>query len=303
MQKTPDQRRKGFTLIELLVVIAIIAILAAILFPVLAQARKSARVTQTISNVKQINLGIMMYNGDFDDTFPLWSAGMGCTPALCPPRPGTSDAGSVFDLRFMYPSLVGPYIKNGVNTTTGALTDIWASPNTKPLLSAVSNTFAYNHWTLGGFSSCARTIDLANMPGSCTRTATQYGEYADGSYNFPASVSSIASPATLNVILDGAQLSRPPQYAIAFPGEDPWFIGVWGPHDLGRGPIRNLVGPSTQNATRQKLMSGKKTVVAYADGHVKAAVTSTLYHQNYSTPEWRGARTDNRFWSREHEAP
>ena len=60
--------RRAFTLIELLVVIAIIAILAAILFPVFAQAREKARQTSCLSNVKQIMLGEMMYAQDYEET-------------------------------------------------------------------------------------------------------------------------------------------------------------------------------------------------------------------------------------------
>ena len=60
--------KNGFTLIELLVVIAIIAILAAILFPVFAQARERARALTCLSNMKQIGNGIAMYVQDYDET-------------------------------------------------------------------------------------------------------------------------------------------------------------------------------------------------------------------------------------------
>ena len=63
---TPKTR--AFTLIELLVVIAIIAILAAILFPVFAQAKEAAKKTQSLNNLKQIDLAWLMYIGDYDDT-------------------------------------------------------------------------------------------------------------------------------------------------------------------------------------------------------------------------------------------
>jgi prepilin-type N-terminal cleavage/methylation domain-containing protein/prepilin-type processing-associated H-X9-DG protein len=68
----PDGRAlAGFTLIELLVVIAIIAILAAILFPVFAQARAKARQSSCLSNEKQIALAIIQYQQDYDETLPL----------------------------------------------------------------------------------------------------------------------------------------------------------------------------------------------------------------------------------------
>ena len=70
--------RQGFTLIELLVVIAIIAILAAILFPVFAQAREAARTTVCLSNVKQLSLGAMMYVQDYDERFWAWNWGFDC---------------------------------------------------------------------------------------------------------------------------------------------------------------------------------------------------------------------------------
>jgi len=66
--------KKAFTLIELLVVIAIIAILAAILFPVFAQAREKAREVSCLSNLRQVGLALRMYVQDYDETFPIFYA-------------------------------------------------------------------------------------------------------------------------------------------------------------------------------------------------------------------------------------
>ena len=96
-------QKRAFTLIELLVVIAIIAILAAILFPVFAQAKEAAKKTQCLSNVKQIALGLQMYSGDYDDVNAL--AEVGDNGAAGP--------------HMAWTTLVMPYIKNGdfkVNT-------------------------------------------------------------------------------------------------------------------------------------------------------------------------------------------
>src|SRR5271166_6241044 len=66
----PHVKSKAFTLIELLVVIAIIAILAAILFPVFAQAKAAAKQTVALSDIKQTSLAAVIYANDYDDTFP-----------------------------------------------------------------------------------------------------------------------------------------------------------------------------------------------------------------------------------------
>jgi prepilin-type N-terminal cleavage/methylation domain-containing protein/prepilin-type processing-associated H-X9-DG protein len=99
-------RIKAFTLIELLVVIAIIAILAAILFPVFAQAREKARQASCTSNEKQIALGILMYVQDYDETFPIYWYNELST-ATDPPFTPEITSGT-----FGWNEAIYPYIKN-----------------------------------------------------------------------------------------------------------------------------------------------------------------------------------------------
>lgn len=68
--KDMRQSRRAFTLIELLVVIAIIAIIAALLFPVFARAKASAKSTACLSNLHQIGMSMLLYMNDYDDLFP-----------------------------------------------------------------------------------------------------------------------------------------------------------------------------------------------------------------------------------------
>ena len=89
-------RRIGFTLIELLVVIAIIAILAAILFPVFAQAREKARQTACLSNLQQVGLAALEYAQDNDEFYPLTERG------------GNIDG----DHEYYWGDMLQPYIKS-----------------------------------------------------------------------------------------------------------------------------------------------------------------------------------------------
>ena len=108
------RKPSGFTLIELLVVIAIIAVLAAILFPVFAQARAKAREASCQSNMKQSATAIMMYVQDYDETMPLamyWTTGWISQyqnySYNLPPGAATDPA----ELSFWIHAIV-PYVKN-----------------------------------------------------------------------------------------------------------------------------------------------------------------------------------------------
>ena len=92
--------KRGFTLIELLVVIAIIAILAAILFPVFAQARNAARKTTCISNLKQLALGQLMYIQDYDERLTAWANG------------GVNDSWAQSNGTGWFMNQTQPYLKN-----------------------------------------------------------------------------------------------------------------------------------------------------------------------------------------------
>jgi prepilin-type N-terminal cleavage/methylation domain-containing protein/prepilin-type processing-associated H-X9-DG protein len=99
--------RRGFTLIELLVVIAIIAILAAILFPVFAKAREKARQTSCLSNLKQLEVGMIMYKEDYDQKNV--SAALPTTDAVTPNGPyGPTSCGN----HYWWFDMIYPYVKN-----------------------------------------------------------------------------------------------------------------------------------------------------------------------------------------------
>ncbi len=120
--------RSGFTLIELLVVIAIIAILAAILFPVFAQAREKGRQASCSSNLRQIGMAILQYVQDYDERYPMAFYGF-----------------SASQNTLAWPELAQPYLKN-----TGVLVcPSFAQANGAPPGTRFPVTYGYNYY-IGG---------------------------------------------------------------------------------------------------------------------------------------------------------
>ena len=155
--------KRAFTLIELLVVIAIIAILAAILFPVFAQAKEAAKKTADLSNQKNISTAYMLYEGDSDDTFPRHEY----------KAPNRNNNG--WKMPITWRDSLMPYIKNGNKQqgTTGislATDGIFESP-AKP---GVRNGYAANriitpgrcYWKpAGNYWACDSGDDGERWPG------------------------------------------------------------------------------------------------------------------------------------------
>lgn len=258
--------RSAFTLIELLVVIAIIAILAAILFPVFSQAREKAREASCASNLKQIGTGFTMYTQDYDEQFPPWTAN------AC-----GAYAGGPFDIHYLYNNLVDPYIKNGVNVNNSDLGQVWACPSTKAQFLSISNTYAYNYYGLGGTSNC-----------SGLGLSAAYTPFNGAAYALPAVLAALGRPSETYMILDGAQLCRPP-VAYAVNGRDPNSNGIWGSHQRGSGTKLPAVSASASTIT-PALWTGKRTNVQFCDGHVKSTITTKLVSSKCIMDNglWRG---------------
>jgi prepilin-type N-terminal cleavage/methylation domain-containing protein len=178
----------GFTLIELLVVIAIIAILAAILFPVFAQAREKARAVSCLSNTKQMGLGLTMYVQDYDESFPYWSWWYSSDAGNCGSRDTSALNAGCNHWESMWFNAIYPYVKNNqvfscpsANDKSTLLQNAawgWTNNNTATLMtnngfnSALINSpnnYAYNQalaeGTLyGGSGGAATTLASLGLP-------------------------------------------------------------------------------------------------------------------------------------------
>lgn len=239
-----NTKKQAFTLIELLVVIAIIAILAAILFPVFAQAREKARQISCLSNAKQVGTAVMMYIQDYDETMPLaatYAAG----------------GGSYWDA---WPNLIQPYQKNW---------DMMFCPNNPSKLPAAYAGGAQDYRNWRWFSTYGFNASYLNhADGTCSTI-----QVAGNAFGPPTSLAAIASPAATVMLAEsgdeqatwksGAHIAYGPGGWAApdvctygdwgVNGGNNWYSATNGVNNFGNVKFRHSVGAN----------------ITFADGHCK----------------------------------
>ncbi len=271
---------RGFTLIELLVVIAIIAILAAILFPVFAQAKAAAKATQSLSNIKNLTTGSLLYSTDADDLFTTGATWNG------PGGEGVLYDGVGPNRYRAWPMLLDPYVKNA---------DIFFDP-LAPAKGSIKNVnpIEYaNFRTHYGFNQ----VNLAYW----NATNSALGRYTW----YPVSTTTVASSAETVLYATVAALSERQSAGI---GDNLTNYYIWGggPIPDYNGPIidtvamppfcdygasrwycfdwnqwgRYYVGPKTYEAGYYTggvtLRRNKLATTSFTDGHAKALPAAKL---------------------------
>jgi len=269
--------RKGFTLIELLVVIAIIAILAAILFPVFAQAREKARQISCMSNLKQLGLGVAMYTQDYDETLPF-----------------------SYSFQGGWYNTVDPYIKNGApaNQQFDAVNvkGVWHcpdDPNAGLSYAANALTFGGGYTPWGIFPPS--TLAAIDKPADCmavTEIDAWYnpgGAYIDVPTDFirpdndltpTVAENSDAAVQDYQFVLKKDQTDKKPGAFTANQSCDPAYLALPGGQTLHDGPALNALCKAI--AYRHVRSNGKGIAnMAFSDGHAKAVRSGSLLPHNF----------------------
>jgi prepilin-type N-terminal cleavage/methylation domain-containing protein len=224
--------KRAFTLIELLVVIAIIAILAAILFPVFAQARESARAISCLSNMRQIGLSLRMYSQDYDEAYPNIYQGWGVA------NPATQEG-------WMWRNAIQPYTKNKgiMHCPSNPVADV-NGPGTLPAVQ--------NNWNGNGMGYVMEPDKIMPQSYAMNAGATAWGAVDDHSTDWMNK-----KP------LKEAQINRPANLIAV--GETTWRQG-----DFGMDWFLNGNGQCSQFAPYEHHGVGGPTNLIYYDGHAKA---------------------------------
>ncbi|MCW3055347.1 MAG: prepilin-type N-terminal cleavage/methylation domain [Chthonomonadales bacterium] len=261
-------KQRGFTLIELLVVIAIIAILAAILFPVFAQARGKARQASCTSNVKQLSLGYMMYVQDYDETFPFWNWGDSYGSGSRTPNHFES----------FWVNAIYPYVKNG---------QVFACPSSNDQ-ATVRQTALFGWLSNAQIPTSGIVPQLLDVPLNYgISEPLESGNVCGNDGNHKGcTIASLGTPANTLVVADcntalttGWTPSSDPndplhRYIIsrvAYPNIPP---GCWGATatcgaaQVDLGDYRSDINAGYPSFTQQARHVGGNTI-GYADGHVK----------------------------------
>jgi prepilin-type N-terminal cleavage/methylation domain-containing protein/prepilin-type processing-associated H-X9-DG protein len=247
-------RRKGFTLIELLVVIAIIAILAAILFPVFAEARENARKTQCLSNMKQLMTGFQMYNTDYEQ-MPYWL---------------WYNRGDGIWISWM--EMIHPYIKNqqiffcpsGPTNREAYTTGCTGAP------ARVVSHYTWMAWAYFEYWNWFGTIMFAGFPVPCKSTDPVTGSLCPG--HCPAN-----RPWSACVTMD--RVSSPANSALLIEG---WFVSYFTP--LAEQTTRfgsacsTGMDPNEDNKNINRHRKGGN--VGFVDGHARWMPNRMLHRDN-----------------------
>ncbi|CCW34926.1 prepilin-type N-terminal cleavage/methylation domain-containing protein [Chthonomonas calidirosea] len=269
--------RMGFTLIELLVVIAIIAILAAILFPVFAQAREKARQITCLSNMKQITLGILQYEEDYDETMvPAHNCDLSLTSRV------SFFCGGSIAARLDWPQTIEPYVKSPLNRGNSVFycpdleADFYHQWSANP-------TNTSDQWS-SYFVTYAMNLDYLQPDPGCD--PHQVLPTASQVWGFPVNIARIEEPANTVLITDAKPdviLSGPatgafyPSDLVDSPadyGANSLACGLdaWGACDFGDGEACGLGGPNGAQITDTNMFDPRHSQggnVAFCDGHTK----------------------------------
>lgn len=261
------QKRTGFTLIELLVVIAIIAILAAILFPVFAQAREKARQISCLSNEKQLGLAFIQYVQDYNETFPTSAAwGDGWAGEVYPYVKSTGvykcpDDSSAANLNMPNGGFIVSYVANRYIVNNGIPAATTGSGASDASLNAPSNTImlyegetSTDQTTPDNFcdSSINAGIDQHSLAGTGSHGTGTVATTFGGTLGTPQ-----ASGGNYDTPIDTRRHS------------------ALGPVNFGTAPYINTIYPATANTNGYT--DGSNTYL-FTDGHAKFVAWDKIWN-------------------------